>query len=308
MIAGKKRGHGAHLLITRRHKKGRCASVALDADREISRFRMCKFLMAVRRHRSARVEIGVDHRAERTRTFEPRVEVEAQLARHGKIGTLACRDDNAIGRGKSERTRRSAPCDDEAITLLLDAFRAETENEFQPSAVDELLHIAAELAARGNLIGRSTSEYARNSFAAHSPSIISMITEISFTALAALPSGLTAATLRLGIGVNQRTELRVAVTAIVDEKSDERAHSIHISTIDNRPAVARASHQSGARENADMSSKRVLGGTPRSRRSRRPEPRSDVGASAVGKSQAASAGRAQPAPTRHEDLTSRRPR
>ena len=125
--------------------------------------------MAVRRHRSARVEIGVDHRAERTRTFEPRVEVEAQLARHGKIGTLACRDDNAIGRGKRERTRRSAPCDDEAITLLLYAFRAETENEFQPSAVDELLQIAAELAARGNLIGRSTSEYARNSFAAHSP-------------------------------------------------------------------------------------------------------------------------------------------
>src|SRR4051812_22112797 len=94
------RHHRAHLLIAGHHQEGRRAAIALDADREVIRFGMRQLLEAMRRHRSARMQVWIDHRAERARALEPGIEVEAKLAGHRKVGTLAGANNDAVDGAK----------------------------------------------------------------------------------------------------------------------------------------------------------------------------------------------------------------
>ena len=109
MVAGKKRCDGAHLFVAGCHQECRRASVALDADCEISGFWMRELVVAVRRDRSTGMEIGIDHRAERAWAFKPGVEIKTELARQRKVGALPGCNDDAIGSGKRDRSRRSMP-------------------------------------------------------------------------------------------------------------------------------------------------------------------------------------------------------
>lgn len=129
----------------------------------------CELLVAVRPDGAARMQIGIDHRTQRPRAFEPWIEVEAQLPGHLEIRALSGRDDDAIDRADRDRSDRAAAVNREAVRGDVDALGAEAGHELQPARGDELFEIGAELAARGKLIGRTAAEDAREIGAAHRP-------------------------------------------------------------------------------------------------------------------------------------------
>ena len=101
--------------------------------------------------------------------FEPRIEIEPQLARHRKIGPLA----GATMMRSTGPSVRDSPPRARTITrpssLSFDPLDAEAQDELQPAAFDQLLQVGAELAARRQPVGRAAAEHARESGAAHRP-------------------------------------------------------------------------------------------------------------------------------------------
>ena len=72
-ISGERRGDRPHLLIAGEQKESRRAAIALDADRIEARLGMAQFAMTVRRHGTARMQVGIDKRPKRLGAFKPRV-------------------------------------------------------------------------------------------------------------------------------------------------------------------------------------------------------------------------------------------
>ena len=95
-VSGDGRHDRADLLVAGQHQEGRRAAIALDPDRVEARLRMGEFAVAVRRHRSAGVQVRVDQRAERLRALQPRIEVEPQLAGQVQVRALSGRDDDPV--------------------------------------------------------------------------------------------------------------------------------------------------------------------------------------------------------------------
>ena len=95
-VAGDGRHDRADLLVAGQHQEGRRPPVALDADGVEARLGMGELAVAVRRHRSAGVQVRVDQRPERLRALQPRVEVEPQLAGQVQVRALSGRDDDPV--------------------------------------------------------------------------------------------------------------------------------------------------------------------------------------------------------------------
>jgi len=96
------------------------------------------------------VQIGIDHRAERSGAFEPRIEVEAKLRVSERSGRCPLRRLMRSTGPSRSRSSGGASADDNAAGVLVEGFGCEAEHQFQPAAFDECLQIAAEPAAGGS--------------------------------------------------------------------------------------------------------------------------------------------------------------
>ncbi|MGH8430271.1 MAG: hypothetical protein ACREUF_07700, partial [Solimonas sp.] len=124
-IAGEMGGDRAHLLIARQQQEGGCAAIALDAGDEELRLGMLKLAPAMRRHRSAGMEIGIDQGTERAAAFDDWIEIELDFAREGEIRALAGRRDDAIERTNGALTLRRQAVDQDAIAVHSQALGGE---------------------------------------------------------------------------------------------------------------------------------------------------------------------------------------
>ena len=97
-VAGDRRRDRAHLLVAGQQQEGRRPPVALDADRVEAGLGMGQLAMAVRRHGAAGMLVRVDQRPERLGAFQPRIELEPQLARELQVRALARRHDDPVDR------------------------------------------------------------------------------------------------------------------------------------------------------------------------------------------------------------------
>ena len=102
-IARDVRRDGPHLFVAGGHQEGWRASVAFDANGKVAGFGVRQFLVAVRWHAAAGMQVGINCRAESLGRFKPRVEVEAQFARHVEIGPLAGGDHDPVERAQASR-------------------------------------------------------------------------------------------------------------------------------------------------------------------------------------------------------------
>jgi hypothetical protein len=88
---------------------------------------------------------------------------------HIEVGTLAGRDNHLVNRLQLQRSMNALSRHDHALGGTLNTLSREALEKGHPSTVDELLQIAAELAARRELIGRSPMKNAVETLAAHRP-------------------------------------------------------------------------------------------------------------------------------------------
>ena len=88
---------GADLLVAGAQQEGRRAAVALHADDVDALVGVGELVDAVRRHRAAGVQVGVDQRSERARRLDAVVEVEPQLGQQREVGAEAGGGDHLVG-------------------------------------------------------------------------------------------------------------------------------------------------------------------------------------------------------------------
>ena len=125
--------------------------------------------MAVRRHRAAGMQVRVDQRSERLGALDPGIEVEPKLAREDEVGTLPGRDDDAVDRPERPRAVSRLAFEDHLLAGPPHRGGREAEDQGHLSAVDEILHVRAELAAGGQLVGEAAAVDADQVGAAHDP-------------------------------------------------------------------------------------------------------------------------------------------
>ena len=115
--------------------------------------------MPVRRHRAAGMHVRIDQRTQRPGAFEPRIEVETQLARQRQVGTLAGGGDDPVDRpdpapafGRlafDDRFARCSPCGAPVMEKPVTSVT-------RPLSTSSLTS-CAKLAARRQLIGVATA-------------------------------------------------------------------------------------------------------------------------------------------------------
>ena len=86
-----------------------------------------------------------------------------------KIGTLPGANHDAVNRAKRAGIRGRAFRHRERVAAAFDLFDSEAQRELQPPAVHEFPQIVAELAARFQLVGFTTTEHAGEIGSAHRP-------------------------------------------------------------------------------------------------------------------------------------------
>ena len=85
-----------YLLIACGQEEGGRAAVGLRAHDDQPRLRVAELVDAVRGHRAAGMDVGVDERGEPGRRLDGRIERNADLAKERKVGAESRGDDNAI--------------------------------------------------------------------------------------------------------------------------------------------------------------------------------------------------------------------
>src|SRR3546814_3691951 len=83
------RRHGTRLLMAGGEQEGGRAAIALHADQEQARLGLRELGRAMRPHRAAAMQVGIDQRRQDLRTIERRIEVQAELAEKAQIGPQA---------------------------------------------------------------------------------------------------------------------------------------------------------------------------------------------------------------------------
>src|SRR3546814_1989158 len=97
------RRHGTRLLMAGGEQEGGRAAIALHADQEQARLGLRELGRAMRPHRAAAMQVGIDQRRQDLRTIERRIEVQAELAEKAQIGPQAGRDHEFVrGNHRSE--------------------------------------------------------------------------------------------------------------------------------------------------------------------------------------------------------------
>jgi hypothetical protein len=115
------------------------------------------------------LELVRERQGGQPRAFKPRIEIEAQLARHVEIGALPGRNDDAIDGAEDKPSGWQAPSHDESAAVVGHFLGMESFDELEAFISDELLEITPQLATRGELVVRATAEDARKVRAADSP-------------------------------------------------------------------------------------------------------------------------------------------
>ena len=107
LVAGDVGNDRAHLLIAGHHQERRRAAVGLHAGEVEAGLGLRQLARAMRTHRAAAVQIGIDQRRQDGRAFERRVERDAQLAQEGQIRPEAGCDDQLVGFDVAPATSRA---------------------------------------------------------------------------------------------------------------------------------------------------------------------------------------------------------
>ena len=96
-VAGERGDDGADLLVAGAQQERRRAAVALHADDIDTGIGVGELVDPVRRHRAARVQVGIDQRRQRAGRLDAIVEVEPQLAQQLEIRAEAGGGDHLVG-------------------------------------------------------------------------------------------------------------------------------------------------------------------------------------------------------------------
>src|SRR4029079_6834375 len=127
----------AHLFIARHQQEGWCAAIALDAGDEEIGLGMGELAPAMRRHRSAGMDIGIDQRAERAAALDDWIEIELNFARESEIRALAGRRDDTVERTDGADALRCQAIHQDAIAVHPEALGGEAHFDREPFFLDE---------------------------------------------------------------------------------------------------------------------------------------------------------------------------
>ena len=147
-VAGQRRDDRADLLVAGAQQEGRRAPVALHADNVDAGVGVRELVDAVRRHRPARVQVGVDQRRQRARRLDAIVELQAQLAQQRQIGPEAGRRDDLV-----DDHRPPTVDHHHTITIASDALGLKGRDELDGAVVHQPAHRATQRAAGRQLVG-----------------------------------------------------------------------------------------------------------------------------------------------------------
>src|SRR5918993_5948987 len=107
---------------------------------------MREFAMAMRRHRSAGVQVRVDERSEGPRALEPWIDVPPEFPREGQVRTLAGRDHDPVDRVELACTLLRLAGDDHLIAGFPHMRGIEARDQGDAPAFDQNSEARAEFA------------------------------------------------------------------------------------------------------------------------------------------------------------------
>ena len=139
-------------------QEGRCPAVALHAGDEEPSIGMGQFAGAMRAHRAAAMEIGINQGAEGFGAFEPGIERQADLPQHAKLRPEAGGDDQLIRRERRRLPRMFTHDAQASVTFGLDGADQEGGQHLHGAAFHQMPGLTSKRAARGKAIGPLATE------------------------------------------------------------------------------------------------------------------------------------------------------